>query len=58
MLCSTKIFPVTLLECINNCHFIYRADLKFIHYAGELGGATDIIPGEYEGIKTNNNVIH
>ena len=29
---------------------IYSADLNFIHYAGELGGGTDIIPGEFEGV--------
>ena len=31
-------------------YFIHSADLNFIHYAGELGGGTDIIPGEFEGV--------
>ena len=48
--CS-RIFLVTLLECI--LFFLSslttRADLNFIHYAGQIGAATDIIPGEFEG---------
>lgn len=29
--------------------FTHRAKLNFIHYSGQLGDATDIIPGEFEG---------
>lgn len=46
-----RIFLVTLLACnlsLSNL-ILFRADLNFIHYAGELGGGTDIIPGEFEG---------
>ena len=47
-----KISLVTQLECILLFAkiFIHSADLNFIHYAGELGGGTDIIPGEFEGV--------
>ena len=47
-----KISLVIQLECILLfvIVFIHSADLNFIHYAGELGGGTDIIPGEFEGV--------